>query len=156
MATYYTAKAPSNGAGPTVGPGTFRGLVVLEAQVSCTSAMTDNTNDSVGLFYAPAGFVVIGGTISSDDMDSSTGIAWNIGDSGSNSRFFSASAVSQAATFSSALAPAGHFYKYTSRTEIRAYVQAAVSGTPATGTLKVALFGFIDPDYSTTALTAST
>lgn len=156
MAVYYTAKAPSNGAGPTVGPGTFRGLVVLEAQVAMTTAMIDNANDDVGLFYAPAGFVVIGGTISATDMDSSTGLAIDVGDSGDEDRFFAASAVGQAATFSAALAPAGHFYKYTSRTEVRAYIQTAASGTPAAGTLKVALWGFIDPDYSTTALTAST
>ena len=156
MATYYTSKAPSNGGGPTTGVGWNRNLITLEAQVQVTVAMSDNTNDSVGLFYAPAGFVVLGGTISSEDLDSSTGIAWNVGDSGDQDRFFAASTVSQAATFSSALAPAGHFYKYTSRTEIRAYVQAAVSGTGAAGALKVALWGFVDPDYNTTALTAST
>lgn len=156
MAVYYTAKAPSNGAGPTVGPGTFRGLVCLEAQVAMTTAMIDNVNDDVGLFYAPAGFVCIGGSISATDMDSSTGLAIDVGISGTEALFFSASAVGQAATFSNALAPAGHFYKFTSRTEVRAFIQAAASGTPAAGTLKVALFGFIDPDYSTTALTAST
>lgn len=156
MAVYYTSKAPANGGGPTTGNGWFRNLIVLEAQVAMTTAMTDNANDDVGLFYAPAGFVCIGGTISATDMDSSTGLAIDVGDSGDEDRFFAASAVAQAATLSGALAPAGHFYKYTSRTEIRAYIQTAVSGTPAAGTLKVALWGFIDPDYSTTALTAST
>lgn len=156
MAVYYTSKAPSNGGGPTVGVGWNRQLVVLEAQVAMTTAMTDNANDDVGLFYAPAGFVVVGGSISATDMDSSTGLAIDVGDSGDEDRLFAASAVGQAATFSNSLAAAGHMYKYTSRTEIRAYIQTAVSGTPAAGTLKVAIFGFIDPDYNTTALTAST
>lgn len=156
MAVYYTTKAPSNGGGPTTGAGFSRGLVCLEAQVSCVAAMTDNANDDVGLFYAPAGFVVIGGTISSGDMDSSTGIVWDVGIAGTEALFFASSTVSQAATLSTALAPAGHFYKFTARTEVRAFVNTAVSGTAATGTLKVALWGFVDPDYNTTALTAST
>lgn len=156
MAAYYTPQALANGGGKTVGVGAHRTLVCLEAQVSCVAAMTDNANDDVGLFYAPPGFVVIGGALSSGDMDSSTGILWDIGIAGTEALFFAASTVSQAATYSAALAPAGHFYKFTARTEVRAFVNTAVSGTAATGTLKVALWGFVDPDYNTTALTATT
>ena len=156
MAVYYTPKAPSNGGGPTIGVGGHRAGHVLEAQVAMTTAMIDSTNDDVGLFYAPAGFVVTHGSISATDMDSSTGLAIDVGISGTEALFFAASAVGQAATYSSALAPAGHMYKFTARTEVRAFIQAAASGTPAAGTLKVCLMGFIDPDYNTTALTAST
>lgn len=157
MAVYYTSKAPSNGGGPTTGVGWHRQLVTLEAQVAMTTAMIDNANDDVGLFFAPAGFVVMGGSISGSDMDTngSPTLAFDVGDSGDEDRFFAASAVGQAGTYSSALAVAGHFYKYTARTEVRAYIQTAAA-TGAAGTLKVSLWGFIDPDYSTTALTAST
>lgn len=156
MAVYYTPAAPSNGGGPTTGVGWSKALMCLTAQVAVTVAMADNANDDVGLFYAPAGFVVIGGNLSSGDLDSSTGILWDVGIAGTEALFFSASTVSQAATFSAALAPAGHFYKFTARTEVRAFVNTATSGTGSAGTLKVALFGFIDPDYNGTALTATT
>lgn len=155
MGVYYTSKAQANGGGQATGVGAHRALHVLDAQVAMTVAMSSNADDDCGLFYAPPGFVVIGGTISCTDMDSSTGLLFDVGIAGTEALFFAASAVGQAATFSAALAPAGHFYKFTARTEVRVFINTTQSGTAAAGTLKVALIGFIDPDYSTTALTGS-
>lgn len=156
MAVYYTQKAPSNGGGPTVGVGWNRNLIVLENQVAVTVAASDNANDDVGFFYAPAGFVVIGGSISAGDMDSTTTLALDFGTAATEDLFFAASAVGQAGTYSSALAVAGHFYKFTARTECRLFTKTATGGTPAAATVKVALWGFIDPDYNTTAQAVST
>jgi len=156
MAVYYTSKAPSNGGGPTIGVGWSRNIITLEAQVAMTTAMIDNANDDVGLFYAPTGFVVMGGSISATDMDTGgPALLIDVGIAGTEELFFADSAVGGNATYSSALAPAGHFYKFTARTEVRAFISTAAT-TPAAGTLKVALWGFVDPDYNTTALTAST
>lgn len=153
MATYETSL--SGTAGQIVGPGYTRQVVCATAIVAMTTAMIDNANDDVGLFRVPKGAVIVGGTISATDMDSSTGLAIDVGDSGDEDRLFAASTVGQAATLSSALAPAGHLYKYTAETQIRAYIQTAASGTPAAGTLKVSVFYFVDEEFSTTALTAA-
>ncbi len=153
MATYETSL--SSTAGLIVGPGYTRQVVCATAIVTLATAMTDNANDDVGLFRVPKGAVIVGGTISATDMDSSTGLAIDVGDAGAEARLFAASTVGQAATLSSALAPAGHLYKYTAETQIRAYIQTAVSGTAASGTLKVSLLYFVDEEFSTTALTAA-
>lgn len=156
MTAYYTAKAPANGGGPTVGYGGNRGLIVLENQVAVTVAASDNANDDIGFFYAPAGFVVVGGSISAGDMDSTTTLTFDFGTAATEDLFFAVSAVGQAATYSAALAPAGHLYKFTARTECRLYTHTATGGTPAAATVKVALIGFVDPDYNTTAQAVST
>jgi hypothetical protein len=121
-----------------------------------TTAMLDNANDDVGLFYVPAGFVVTGILASASDMDTngSPALAIDIGDSGDEDRFLAASTIGQAGTVSTALAAAGVLYKFTARTQVRAYIQTAAA-TAAAGTLKVSLFGFMDPDYDTTALVAA-
>lgn len=156
MAAYYTQKAPANGGGPTVGYGGNRGMIVLENQVAVTVAASDNANDDIGFFYAPAGFVVVGGSISAGDMDSTTTLTLDFGDASDEDRFFAVSAVGQAGTYSAALAATGHMYKFTARTECRLYVNTATGGTPAAATVKVALIGFVDPDYNTTAQAVST
>lgn len=153
MATYETDLSRTSGL--VVGPGPSRQTVTATAIVAMTTAMIDNANDDVGLFYVPKGAVIVGATISATDMDSSTGLAIDVGDSGDEDRLIAAATVGQAGTLSSALAPAGHLYKYTAETQIRAYIQTAASGTPAAGTLKVSVEYFVDEDFSTTALVAA-
>lgn len=153
MATYETDLSRTYGL--VVGPGASRQTVTATAIVAMTTAMIDNANDDVGLFYVPKGAVIVGATISATDMDSSTGLAIDVGDAGDEDRLIAASTVGQAGTLSSALAPAGHLYKYTAETQIRAYIQTAASGTPAAGTLKVSVTYFVDEDFSTTALVAA-
>lgn len=152
MATYETTLSSTSGL--VVGPGVSRQVVCATAIVAFTTAMIDNANDDCGLFRVPKGAVIVGGTISATDMDSSTGLAIDVGDSGDEDRLFAASTVGQAATLSSALAPAGHLYKYTAETQIRAYIQTAAS-SGAAGTFKVSLLYFVDEEFSTTALTAA-
>lgn len=155
MAVYYTDLSRSYGT-RIAGVG-HRGVVAASAIVSMTTAMIDNANDEVGLFRLPAGAVIIGGNLSATDMDSngSPALAIDIGDDSDEDRLFAASTVGQAATLSAALATAGHLYKYTSDTLIKAYIQTAAA-TGVAGTLKVTIWYFVDPEFSTTALTAST
>ncbi len=154
MATYTTSQ--STAAGKVYASGVAREKISLAAIVAVTTAMIDNTNDSVGLFYAPKGFVVTGIRVGATDMDTNVTptLAFDIGDSGSQNRLMAASAVGQAGTWSSAMARTGFLYKYTAKTLISAYVQA-VSATGAAGTLYVEVEGFVDEDYDTTALVAA-
>ena len=155
MATYYTDKSRSFG--PAAGPGHNRQELVAEAIVDIATAMIDNTNDEVGLFWLPAGAVVTGATISATDMDTngSPTLAFDVGDASDEDRIFAASNVGQAGTLSTAMARTAHLYKYATRTRIFAYVQAAAA-TGAAGTLTVSVRYFVDAEYSTTSLVAST
>jgi hypothetical protein len=154
MAIFYTDKSRSFGRSP--GVGSYRNIITLDATVAMTTTMLDNADDEVGLFWAPAGFVVTAVTISGSDMDSGTTLAFDVGDDADENRLVAASTVGQAGTVSNALAATGHLYQYTARTLIKAYVQAAATGAAA-GTLRVSIDGFIDPDTAAvTALTATT
>lgn len=155
MAIYYTDRSRSFSAAD--GHGVHRMELVAEAIVDVTTAMIDNANDEVGLFWLPAGAVVTGITASATDMDTNgtPGLAFDIGDDGDEDRLLVASNIGQAGTLSTALARTGHLYKYTARTRIKAYVQTAAA-TAAAGTLYVSVRYFVDPEYSTTALAAST
>ncbi len=153
MTAYETAK--SGVAGYSYGPGAARQLITMEAIVAMTTAMIDNANDDVGLFYLPAGAVVVSAGISATDMDTdgSPGLAIDVGDSGDEDRIFAASQVGRAATFSNAMNAAGHLHKYTTRTQLRAYIQTAAVAAAA-GTLKVSVTYFVDPNFITDALVA--
>lgn len=152
MTTYYLEKGRSYG--KRVAPGIHRQECIADALVALSTAMIDNVNDEVGLFYLPKGAVITGITASATDMDTNASptLAFDIGDDGDEDRLMAATTVGQAATLSSALAVTGHLYKYTTATLIKAYVQA-VSATGAAGTLRVTVRYFVDEDFSTTAET---
>jgi hypothetical protein len=127
MATYsspaYSASNPvrAHGEGFTV--------QTVTATVTCTAA--PSTSDTINFFYLPANARVVGGFLSSSDMDTNgtPTLALNIGDSGSASRYFSASTVGQAGTASTAIAVAGLGYLNTSKT----LVTGVASNNAATG-----------------------
>lgn len=154
MATYETSLSGLRG--EVVGTGWSRELVIVPAIVSLPAAALNNADDDTGLFYVPAGFVVYGITASATDLDTGTAAALrlDIGDSGDEDRLLSDGAFGSTGTLSSTLAAAGFLHKYTARTQIRVYVRTAAT-TAAAGTLKVALLGFVDPDFNTTALVAA-
>jgi len=155
MAVYDTTLSGARGEVITNGWG--RQTVQATAIVAMTTAMIDNANDDVGLFYLPKGAVVVGAGISATDMDTATSaaLAIDIGDSDDENRIFAASTVGQGGTYSNAMARAGFLHKYTAETQIRAYIETAAA-TGAAGTLYVKIEYFVDPDFDTTALTAST
>lgn len=152
MAIYTTSQ--STQAGKEYASGVARGSITHIAIVAVTTAMIDNANDEVGLFWVPKGFVVTGIRLDATDMDSGTSLKWDVGDDGSEGRLLAAITTGQAAGNSTALAAGGFLYKYTAKTLIKAYCNTA-AGTPVAGTLKVALTGFVDEDFDTTALVAA-
>jgi len=153
MATYETDL--SGGRGVVVSPGWGREIVTATAIVAMTTAMIDNTNDDVGLFYLPKGAVVVSAAIGATDMDAATTptLAFDIGDADDENRIIAAAVVG-GGDYSNDMNQVGFLYKYTAKTQIRAYVQAA-AGSAVAGTLYVAVSYFIDPDFDTTALTAT-
>jgi hypothetical protein len=153
MAVYETSLSNTQ-SGVVYANGHARQVVVAAAIVACTTAMIDNAADDVGLFNLPAGAVVVGITAGATDMDGATAMTVDVGDSADEDRLLAASTIGQAGTLTTALARTGFLYKYTAKTQIRAYI-ATASGTPAAGTLYVAVAYFVDPDFSTTALVAA-
>lgn len=148
MATYETDKSRS-ATGISAGPGWHRQPVTDFVQLSLSTAMIDNANDDIGLFYVPAGAVILGCTVSGTDMDSNgtPALAIDIGDSGDEDRLIAAATVGQAGTLSAALARTGHLYKYSTRTQIRAYIQTAAA-TAVAGTLNVSITYCVDPEFA--------
>lgn len=155
MAVYYTDL--SRTFGTRLGQGTSRDTVIATAIVAVTTAMIDNTDDVITLFRVPRGAVVTSARIAATDMDTNASptLAFNVGDAGSATRLFAASAVGQAGTFSTAMQPTALLYKYTADTLIQAAV-SAVAATGAAGTLTLVLEYFVDPEFVTTGLTATT
>lgn len=151
MAIYTTSQSlPS---GKTYGPGVARQPVSIVAIVAVATGMIDNANDEVGLFWVPKGFVVTGINFTVTDMDSSTGLLFDVGDDGLEARLLAAVSGQAVATFAT-VAATGLLYKYTARTLIKAYVNAAAT-TGVAGTIKAILHGFVDEEFSTTALVAA-
>lgn len=161
MAAYET-QVLSRRFGPVHAHGASRDTITATAIIAMTTDMIDNADDDVGLFYVPANAVIVGATISATLMDEgdddpevvAAALAIDVGDAADEDRIFAASAVGQAGTCSTALAAAGHLYKYASKTQLRAYINVAAVG-PVAGTLKVSVEYFVEPEFSTTALVAA-
>lgn len=155
MAVYYTDKSRSFATAG--GLGLNGQQMVATAIVAMTTAMIDNADDEVGLFYLPAGAVVTGGTVHATDMDTNVTptLSFDIGDDADEDRLFAAALVGQAATLTTTMPVTAHLYKYTTATRIKAYVKVAAA-TGAAGTLYVSISYIVDPEFSTTALTATT
>lgn len=162
MAAFETV-ASSREFGPVREPGANRDTCIASVAVAMTTAMIDNADDDVGLFYLPAGAVIVGATISASAMDEgavveeepvAAALSIDVGDAAVEDRLFAASTVGQAGTISTAMAATAHLYKYTAKTQLRAYIKVAATG-PVAGTLKVSVEYFVDPEYSTAALVAA-
>lgn len=80
MAIYATSQSLPGG--KTKGPGFASQEVVLTAIVAVTTAMIDNANDEVGLFWVPKGFIPTSIVFNTTDMDGSTGLLWDVGSDG--------------------------------------------------------------------------
>jgi len=129
-------------------------MVVDTAIVALTTAMIDNANDDVGLLWLPKGAVILGMTFSITDVDEGTAFVIDIGISGTEELLVANATTGQAAGINTTMAAAGHLYKCTARTQLRAYISTA-AGTPAAGTLKFHITYFVDEEFSTTALVAA-
>lgn len=151
MAIYTTSQV---NAGRTVtGPGISREEITITAIIAVTTAMIDNADDEVGAFYVPKGFVVTGVGMGSTALAASA-LVLDVGDDGDEDRLIAASTTGVAGGYTAALAYAGFLYKYTADTLVKIYVKTAAT-TPAAGTIKLSLTGFVDENFSTTALVAA-
>jgi hypothetical protein len=159
-AAAYETAVLSRSFGPVHEQGASRDTITATAIVAMTTVMLDDVGDNVGLFYVPANAVIVGATISaSGAMDEGfeedpAALAIDVGDAAVDDRIFAASTVGIAGTLSTAIAPTAHLYKYATKTQLRATINVAALG-PVAGTLKVSVEYFVDPEFSTTALTAS-
>jgi hypothetical protein len=153
MALFWTDK--SRTFGPRISIGANRQTVVAEAVVAMTTAMLDNADDEVGLFWIPAGAVITAATIAATDMDTGTTLAFDVGDTTVENRIFAASTVGQAGTLSNAMARTGFLFKCVNDTLIKAFVQTAATGATA-GTLYVTVEYFVDPSFVATGAVATT
>lgn len=140
MATY---SATNYATTPASSHGFANNVKVLKATVACAAAPA--TTDTINFGYLPANATVLLGVLESTDMDTNGAptLTINVGDSGSASRYFSASTVGQAGTLSSAIATTGHAYKTTAKTLITG-VAANNAATGAAGTLYLTLFYTVD------------
>lgn len=122
------------------GPHIGLGPVCLYASITTTAALT--TADVLNAFVAPKGFRVFGATLVSTDIDTSVSptIALNVGDSGSATRFFSASNVGQAGTAATATAATGLGYLFPADTLVT-IVPSANAATGAAGTVQLFMWG---------------
>lgn len=140
MATYSSTNVAAR---KGVASSTAAGSVLSAyAEVACAAA--PSTSDTLEFFWLPAGARVLLAVLEATDMD--TGgptLTLNVGDAGSATRLFSASTVAQAGTLSTAIAAAGHGYKYTGKTLITGVAQANAT-TPAAGTVMLTVFYVVD------------
>ena len=145
MATYSSSQYTNNI--PAAMHGMSGDLKVAYASITCTAA--PSTTDTINFFYLPAGARVVLAILEASDMDTNASptITLNVGDSGSATRYFSASTVAQAGTLSSAIATGGHGYSNTSKTLVTGVAQANAA-TGAAGTIELTMFYVVEGQAS--------
>lgn len=151
MALYETSQ--TNPGYTATGPGISREIFAITAIIAVTTAMIDNANDEVGAFMVPKGFVVTGITLGSTALAASA-LVLDVGDAAVENRLIAATTIGVAGGVTSALAYAGYLYKFTADTKVKVFCNTAAT-TPAAGTIKIHLEGFMDENFSTTALVAA-
>ena len=113
------------------------------AEVVTTAALT--TSDTLNFFDLPPNARVISATLEATDLDTNgtPTLTLNIGDSGSATRYFSASTVGQAGTAAAASAVAGLHYKTTAKTRIVG-VPAANAATGVAGSVYLSILYIVE------------
>jgi hypothetical protein len=128
---------------PTLTHGIAGNVKVAYGEVVCSAA--PSTSDTLNFFDLPPNSRVLMAVLESDDMDTNASptITLNIGDSGSATRYFSASTVAQAGTASTALAAGGVGFKNTAKTRVTGVAQANAA-TGAAGTVRLAMLYVVE------------
>lgn len=136
MPTY--SSTAYSGVSPVAAHGLGGNVKAAYFEVTCTAAPA--TTDTINFGYLPAGSRVLSMTLESTDMDTNgtPTLALNVGDSGSATRYFSASTVGQAGTAAVASAVSGLHYKNTDKTLIVG-VASNNAATGAAGTLSLSV-----------------
>lgn len=102
------------------------------------------TGNTVGAFMVPKGFVTTSIIAKATALDSngSPALTLSVGDSGSGTRFLSASTIGQTGATTTTIASTGVLYEFTADTEILVTVTLQPA-TAAAGTLDLRLQGYI-------------
>lgn len=137
MATYSSVQSRNGNTAFTAGPAGQ----VYKAYGSYTITTAFVLNDVIEMVRVPAGARITGVTLKTSDLDTSTGIVLDVGDSGARDRLIDGATIGQTGGTSTALVSStGNFYKYTTETVITVLVQVAATGTAATsGTIELAV-----------------
>lgn len=118
------------------------GPVVIFQSITHTVAANPTANDILQLFKVPIKARILALSVAATDMDSSTGIAFEIGDGGDTDRYITAAGVGvsgQAGLMGRMDNPVGLNYQYTADDTIDLKWTAAASGTFTAGTVTVVL-----------------
>ena len=128
------ANSPNAAVGPTPG-----NMIAFYWEVPVTAAVT--ASDTFTFGEVPKGFRILGATLEATDMEAGTGLTISVGDAGSGTRLFSASAVAQAATAGNvATTTSALHYLYPDRTLITGATGGSVT-TGTTGTVFLSVWG---------------
>jgi len=127
---------------PQIGQGLTNMVKTIGGSFAITTGMVA-VGKTTALFNVPRGFVVTGIIAVATDIDTNGAptLTLSIGDSGSGTRFLSASNIGQAGTSTQTVASTGLLYAFTADTEIIVTATAGAA-TAAAGTLQVYLVGF--------------
>jgi hypothetical protein len=129
----------------SVGVGGNRQLVhAVKAVELPTTAL--QIGDITWMMHVPAGAVIVDGFMANDDLETSTLLTVNVGDSTTTNLFFSATTTPQSAGASTILG-ASRYTKFASATRIKMTV-ATSAGTPVAGTFILGLTYFVDPEFN--------
>lgn len=122
------------------------GPVVIQQSITHSVAANPTATDIIQLFKIPKNARVLEMVCTATDMDSSTGIAFSIGDGADTDRFITAAGgvVGQAATIVRMDNPVGINYQYTADDTIDLTWTAAASGTFTAGSVTVVLLYSLD------------
>jgi hypothetical protein len=133
----YTSTQLANNPLAFVGPSPGN-MIGFYWEVPITAALT--AADTFTFGRVPKGFRVFGATLEATDMEAGTGVTLSVGDAGSATRLFNATAVAQAGTASVAVPVAGLHYLYPDDTAITGATGGSIT-TGATGTIWLSIWG---------------
>lgn len=124
--------------------GPVRNLKVYGGAFAITAADVTTINNTVALFTVPKGFTVVSLHVDTTDMDTSTGLTFDLGDATTAARLMAAQSGQSAAMVNVTLPVTQLGFRYTADTDIVLLMHAAASGTPTAGAFTCFLVGFVD------------
>jgi hypothetical protein len=120
----------------------------VQVTKTLTVAANPTANDVVELIRIPAYSTIHDLLVAATDMDSSTGMLFEIGDGADTDRFVSSSSIGQTGGFARMTNLAGAGYQYTAEDTIDIKFTAAASGTFTAGTVTVSVLYSADAAQS--------
>lgn len=132
---------------PSASHGQAEQVQIMYAIVTTTAALT--TADTLSFGYLPINARIIQAVLKASDLDTngSPTITINVGDSGSATRYFSASVAGQAGTVDATIQAAGRFYKTSAKTLVTGSIGVSAA-TGVAGTIELAI-GYVVEDSPT-------